>query len=657
MLFARKPGSTSCFRLQQIGNAVRKLKTGIDKIRSNDYKRAAIKAARWIKQTTWSSLGRRVATIAVIVFLALLGGLIEWVFDTGARMRQGLHWDLFRELFPHGALLAPISGFFWVMVAVAFAIRSYILTQRRDHFPRFEAWWIKKRDALRPAVNDPYGYERRWNEKIKRYKSILRPAFTKKIKRSFRAAIVILVLAIASPVAIGHITGGLSYSGGTTVVVESLDATPSMLRPLMERATRTSAGEAQASVVGFNTRIIEQPIELNWETRPASAPGARQVIKANGDTDSNSMLLDDTIMFRSDGKWSAIRDGLNGQHIVGVSEWDGVSARINTCRFDGVNELNYAFQGLWGRNLADLVAARYPDNQYEPSDMWGYCDNGTPTIVIPTYRKEGFLLGVTRRPAGVLTIKGSPNGEPIMDLVTDVETGRFSGPVYPSTLAKEQRNAFDNAAGIDKNLVLGFGTEPSSVESQKSNPSEYLLKSVKDGRLYWVTPVRPNKGDSQRIIGYFVIPADEAKIGSLNANTAYFFADNDRRTVDLQAMYANATNAINVQQPSFFSPVKGKDGKDVEGSAGKLTEFLPTGEDRWQIFAERDGRVYYRVDMTTNQGIASQVVTLEQQQEQSSESGLNCPTKSDEMAKLTPAQLKQCADAFTGALQERAEKR
>ncbi len=463
-----------------------------------------------------------------------------------------------------------------------------------------------------------------------------------------RMAIVVIVLggiiavvnATIFPMWLNNMMPPASLSAGTVVTIEDFNSPPPMLRELLAKAQRVNDTTMSTDVRGYATTITQGKIDLQWEARPASAKGAEIVMRSSGDSDTNSQLLSDTISYHSDGSWSAIRDGQNYQSIAGVSVWDGVSNNIKTCRFDGANELKYAFNGLWNTNLMDLIVSRFPDRLIDTRDMWGDCTDNVPMVVIPTTIHEGY--GQIRPPrfGGVIVVKGSPSGEPVMDLVTEIAPGQFTGPVYPGTLAAQQRESFDFAAGIVANMNAGFGTEKSTVASQAANPSEYLLKSKVDGRMYWVTPVRPNKGESQQIIGYTVISADSATVGELNGDHLYFFGLGDPRTVDLARLYSATLDAVNVAQPAFFTGTP----------AGVLTEMLPASNGLWQAFAERGGRVVYRIDISTSSGVTAKVVNVGQapvtpQQEQQ----LSCADAS----KLDKTQLRQCIDRFLDELEKR----
>ena len=538
--------------------------------------------------------------IAAIIVIAILLGIGWFVFgywlDMDARFWQGAYQGLWLDtFFPNGWNVFQASWFSYVILGIVTAVVGWFVY---SHRPRVGAL-VCTLGILITVAN-----------------------------------------ATIFPMWLNNMMPAASLSVGTIVTVEDLNNIPPAIRELVNKAQRVDDTTLRTDVRGYTTTIKQGKINLQWEARPASAKGAEIVMRSSGDSDTNSVLLSDTISFHSNGSWSGIRDGQNLKPIAGVSVWDGVSNSVKTCRFDGANELNYAFDGKWGSNLMDLIVSRFSDRLIDTRDMWGGCDeSGAPMIVIPTTIREGYGQIRTPRFGGIIVVKGSPTGQPVMDLITTVKAGQFTGPVYPSTLAAQQRESFDKAAGILANWNTGFGTEPSTVQSQAANPSEYLLKSKVDGKLYWVTPVRPNKGESQQIIGYTVVAADSAQAGTLNENHLYFFGLDDPRIIDMSRLHAATQDAVNVAQPAFFTGTP----------AGALTELLPVTDGMWQAFAERGGRVVYRIDISTSAGVSTKVVSVGQPQTETpqTETQLSC----GDATKLTNPELRECINRFLDELE------
>lgn len=541
-------------------------------------------------------------TLAVGI-IAVIWGICWFVFghwwDTDARFWQSVwQFSILETFFPNGWNVFQASWFAYIVFGVIVAIIGYATFRATD-----KGWWI--------------------------IVCVL-------------GGVTAIVNATIFPMWLNNMMPAASMSAGTVVTVEDFKNAPPAMTELINKAQKVDDTTMRTDVRGYTTTIKQAKINLQWETRPSSAKGAEIVMRRSGDSDTNSTLLGETLSYHSDGRWTAIRDGQNYKSIASVTSWDGVSNDVQSCRFDGANELRYAFNGMWSTNLADLIVSRYPDRLFDMNDVWGECKDGVPSIVVPTTIRVGY--GQIRAPrfGGAITVKGSPSGEAVTELVTEVAQGQFSGPVYPSTLVAQQRNMFDYAAGILANWNTGFGTETSTVASQTGNPSEYLLKSKVDGHMYWVTPLRPNKGDSQQIIGYNVVSADVAKVGELNSNQLYFFAPGDSRAVDLDRLYNTTIDAVNVKQAAFFTG----------NPSGTLTEFLPASSGLWQAFAERGGRVVYRIDVATNSGVLVKVISIDKSTDPTTnqpETKLEC----GDATKLDKAELRKCIEVFLDELEKR----
>jgi hypothetical protein len=338
------------------------------------------------------------------------------------------------------------------------------------------------------------------------------------------------------------------------------------------------------------------------------------------------------------GAWTGIRNGINLQGIYGIQSWSGVGGSVTNCRFEGQYELDQAFNGQWpDNNLYNTVAELFPAFLYNGSDMWGYCDGNEPIIVIPGVYTAGYDLRTVDETAGVVTIQGSASGVPVIKLHTEIKAGDFPGPVYPQRLVDQQRESLDWAAGRHLHWFKRFGFDITGVESQSSNASNYLLKSKEDGRLYWVTPMTPQSSDSETIIAYSIIPADELSSGTLNEQAVYVLNDNDPLRVNLETLLARVESAVRSEDPGFFTG----------SSAGQIVEFLPVSATQWQVYAEIRGFVKYLIDINIDEEIKPQVIDLE-----TGTGGEDGPT-CDDPTSLDDAQLAACLVQLTQELQER----
>lgn len=403
------------------------------------------------------------------------------------------------------------------------------------------------------------------------------------------------------------------YNDASVYLVEDIDGIPDTL-------TRV-ADSANAQV-----NIEEGAMPDSWTPRVASATGALYVMQKTGDANANTAIMPETITYiygeGDSGSWTAIRNGKNRQPMFGVASWSGAGTSVKTCEFKGEWELNRAFSGTFGKSLNDEIASYDMDFLYDGDDVWGYCDGDKPIIVIPGYHTVAANNQTVLEPYGVLLVTGSVSGQPQFEFRENVKPGELPGPVYPVRLVSEQRDALGWSAGRIWFWQASVGFESSDTTSQTGNSTDFLLKSKVDGRLYWVTPMKPVSTDSQTLVAYSVTPADEYNAGELNMQKVYVLNADDPRVVNLNDLENAVTQAVAKIDPGFFTG-----GVD---NVGEIVEFIPTSDSTWQVFAERGGRAVYRIDISGGSKMTTEVLQID-------ESGVVVPADSPaDMGEDTP---------------------
>lgn len=398
-----------------------------------------------------------------------------------------------------------------------------------------------------------------------------------------------------------------------------------------------------------NRYVTEGTFSQAWDARVASARGAKTVMKRTSSSDSGNQLLLDTLTYtygETQG-WTAIRDGKRKQPLYGVAFWPG-EGNVETCRFTGKYAMRKALHGKLGQSLLDEIADYNKSLFFDEQDMWGYCDGKRPVIVIPVKTWNGYGHRATWYSAGVLTVTGSSSGKAQIRHIKNATSAQFPGPVYPVSLAASQREETQWMAGIWNNWFRDFGYETTDVHSQAGNTSEFLLKSKKDGHLYWVTPLTARASDSQLVTAYSLIRADKANKGTFNALRIYVLASDDPRAVNLDDLEARTRQAISDENPGFFS------------AKGKLVEFLPLDDKSWQVYAELGGRVVYRITVPTDSRIRPQVTSLENFDETPSKDGTNSPNQggnatscNSDLNKLSNPELVSCLSDVANEMKSR----
>lgn len=574
------------------------------------------------------------ATAASLI-LGFLAVIIGFVADTAALHGQWwLNSFLLSALLPGAWNLLHATPFFWVVVSVVIfaTIMWRKLTVQVTQEPLYGYSAKAKSEAVVLRKLRPYLRSAKADKKYRVEIDKINWS-----KRLIRSAIVVGLLLLTVIVHGGWMYGKSAAthyigSGQAEFVVADTENTPSVLGKVVRSRT---------SMVVIN----EGDISFNWVPRVASATGAVNVMRKTGDAITNTQLMGETVAYIYDkssggGSWTAIRNGINRQNIFGVQTWSGAGERVVNCEFKGKYALNRAFGGMYGRNLTNDIAAANPLFRYNANDVYGYCDDGQPVIVIPGTRLVASTVRTVEQSYGVMVIKGSSSGNPIITHDRDVQPGDFPGPVYPKRLADAQRDSLDWAAGRCWFWQECFGLDTTSVSSQAGNSTNFLLKNQQDGRLYWVTPLKPASTDSQTLVAYSVIPADEMTSGKLNHQRVYVMGDGDVRIVNLDDLENVVIDAVRSADPGFITG----------DSPGRIVEFLPVSDTKWQVFAEVGGRVKYRIDVSVGARMGTKLFVVD---------GGEKPTSSDKKATcddpttLDNAGIAKCLRALVDELEKR----
>lgn len=554
-----------------------------------------------------------VTTVVIVGILWIIIGLVADVAHTAGRGLLNGVW--FAWFFPNGWNLFGATPFFWWVLSAIVLGTIYVKITRKtitdDH------QWSNVRRTYVKYVDAP-----RW--------------FV------ITAIATSIALIVTSFVGIWNInkSAAIHYTADNQAVyvVDDLDDVPSVLRKVEQ---------ASSPIVN----IEEGDISFDWERRIASATGAVNVMKRTGDSINNTQLMDETIAYIYDdssqgGSWTAIRNGINRQDIYGVSVWSGTGERVVNCEFKGKYELNQAFGGMFGRNLSDTIAQFDARFQYNGNDVYGYCDGDEPIIVIPGTKTVGAGQRTVSQAYGVLTIQGSQSGNPVIHHVMDAQPGDFPGSVYPKRLVDEQRDILWWSAGRCWLWEECFGLETTDVATQVGNSTNFLLRNNSDGRLYWVTPLKPRSTDSQTLVAYSVTAADEMTSGQLNQQRVYVMNDGDNRIVNLDDLENVVTDAVRTADPGFFTG----------DSPGRIVEFLPVSDTEWQVFAEVGGRVKYRIDVSVGARMGTKLFLVDDGAEEETIDEPNRPVENatcDDPSSLDNTELARCIGQLVDELEQR----
>ncbi|WP_018501829.1 hypothetical protein [Parafrankia discariae] len=459
---------------------------------------------------------------------------------------------------------------------------------------------------------------------------------------------------------------GRFYSAATTIVVPDVDEPPAGVAVLLDGnpvgdGDRCDLLEPAGDDVPVCIREGTLPSD-GWEPRLGSLDGARFVMTRSSGGAGNVSLMEDTLTYLNGGdgndggpRWSGIRDGAGrATPLDGVVEWTGGTEAPTECRFSGDHRIDRAFAGELGNSLPNLLNDRFPRLFFEIDDAWGYCRGTEPVIVLPVQEQIHYKHRTVMTTGGIVIVRGSPSGGAILEHRRSVRPGELPGPVYPDSLVEAQRDSVRWAGGRGLMDRANFGFVPGDSTNQEGNHADYLLRSVDDGRLYWVTPAAPRASDSQRFVAYELVPADTVNAGELNPLSVFVLDDDDRRIVNIDQLVAAAVEYLARADPGLVS------------SGGKIVEFLPLHDDVWQGYVEINGRVVYRISISYSNRIPTELVALAARGTPTPPSGGGTATPAPERTQppadqcgrppgqLSAGQLAACIQAFADELASRA---
>lgn len=404
---------------------------------------------------------------------------------------------------------------------------------------------------------------------------------------------------------------GRFYAAATVLDVPAGGAgTPRSVLPVTEH---TRAGDGtRCDLVGTAdvpacVKTAPMP-DFDFEARTASYAAATKALTDSAGLTSGVHLMGHSLHYLPDaspggGVWTAVLDGSGEQPMEGVAVWDGRSNSVTTCAFRGEHAFGRAFAGTGAVSLRNLLAERFPDLVHSDQDIWGYCDGtdprtAQPVVVISVARQTGWRQRTVLEPAGVLVLRGSPDGRPSVTYRADVAPGELPGAVYPASVVRSQIHEIQWLGGRGAKDDRGFGYAHTSASTNAVNPGEFLLRSRADGHLYYVTPLVPRESSSQLVVAFAVLQADRVG-GGLNDLHVYVRGD-DSPSVNLDVLASRMVSYM-AQQTSITISA---------GQGGALQEIVPFGRDMWRGFVDFNGQTQDYIDLSGDATVTPNLVSL-----------------------------------------------
>lgn len=311
----------------------------------------------------------------------------------------------------------------------------------------------------------------------------------------------------------------------------------------------------------------------------ATASSTRNLGDTTGDAQNVKILADQG----DHGVWTALvtrrgwLQGYESLQSIDVPLYGTANAStVTTCDFDN-NQAEQRLSGLWPHeSLAYLVLGATPANvNYDDGDVYAYCDDDTPMIVVPLKALSGFWTP-TWTVFGAAVYDGSTG---LLSVLTD--TSEVPGPVYPQSLAKTQREALTALGSFEDAFFARSGYEDTHADTDdpnRGNTSEFSLRFDGKNEAAFVTPLTP-RGDSTSIIAISVVDASTSKAGTRNPLNIYRYDDGETRA-------ANSSIAQSIKTQYSWMP---------DWASGlTIFEIVPADNGTWVASIGQSQSVVYR---------------------------------------------------------------
>ena len=325
---------------------------------------------------------------------------------------------------------------------------------------------------------------------------------------------------------------------------------------------------------------------------------------------------------------------------------------VKTCDFSRSSKLRLGGV-LWGNDLRRAIYAKTPATvTFDDNDAYGYCDGKTPMVVVPLTQVQGFWTAsenfygdaVLNGKTGVLSIVQS-----------EKKIANLPGPVYPQTLAANQRSAL-RALGSFSDYWFdraGYGdTSDDDGNPDSFNPTELGLRQESNNHATYVTPLTP-PGSSHSVVALSVVDASVGTPGDRNPIQVFKYEKSNARQ-------ANSSVASSIKQSSSW----------LTGWASglKIFEIVPAKKNEWVASIGQSQGVVYRAVVNAdgkstlydeNGNIVTSTGTQaagNSSNHSSNDSSVGDAGAADgDLSKMTPAQLQALANRILGELAKRAD--
>jgi hypothetical protein len=320
-------------------------------------------------------------------------------------------------------------------------------------------------------------------------------------------------------------------------------------------------------------RTYSASIHVSTDAVPALAArapyqvGEAQARPNLGDTAGD---IAGTTYIPGDDRYSTLvtrRGWLNGYEVAFTQQipLQGRGGVDQKCAFDKGKAVDRA-SGWFSHNLGRQISSERRYVRFDSGDIYAYCDDDTPKVVVPLKRQVGFWV-VTEKPAGAVVYNGKTGDLEFME-----DTSGLPGPSYPISLAGKQRESA-SALGSFSDWVFGrAGWELPDDDINSGNASEFTLNAA--GQPAYVTPLT-GRGSATAISVVSSVPARHSGL-------------------QLAPVTVHKLNPVWVSPKAIVDRVKA-DYQDIPNwQTINVYEVIPTGANSWVATLGTGQNILYR---------------------------------------------------------------
>lgn len=338
-----------------------------------------------------------------------------------------------------------------------------------------------------------------------------------------------------------------------------------------ERAKNYADSIEVVAVSGDQSEIPSYEDRVPFDV--ASAVSQRTLGNTNGDATGVIKAIPSRGQFTSSVVRRGAFQGYESTQVMSLPTYGSAkNTDVTFCKFSDDAKLRFG-GGVPSNNLTRAIYAKTsPSVRVERDDAFIVCEDGTPMVYAPLTELKGVLFPA-RFPAGVAIYNGE-SGELVIE-----ESYEGDLPVYPSSVAKAQREATAAAGSFWDYTFKRVGFEDTSKDAEDpngSNRSEFSLADT-DGDSHFVTPLTP-RGDSKSITALGDVHSSTTVAGELNPYSVYVYPDDQPRQ-------ANSSIAARITSEVL-------DGYKATGLS--VFEVVPAADGTWAASIGKSQSILYR---------------------------------------------------------------